>query len=107
MTFTSPLPEVSVPSLPLTPYTLEEAARRADKPAFIDGATGRKVTYAEFDDAVRRHAGGWLESGLAKGDVVAIMAPNCPEYGVVFHSVSPRSTSEHSRAFMPAAVNKS
>jgi len=88
MTFTSPLPEVSVPSLPLTPYTLEEAARRADKPAFIDGATGRKVTYAEFDDAVRRHAGGWLKSGLAKGDVVAIMAPNCPEYGVVFHSVS-------------------
>jgi 4-coumarate--CoA ligase len=88
MTFTSPLPEVSVPAAPLTPYTLEHAVRRADKAAFIDGATGRKLTYAELDDAVRRFASGWLERGLQKGDVVAVMAPNCPEYGIVFHSVA-------------------
>ena len=46
------------------------------------------MTYGEFEDAVRRQAGGWLESGLAKGEVVAVMAPNCPEYGVVFHAVA-------------------
>jgi 4-coumarate--CoA ligase len=88
MTFTSPLPEVALPAAPLTPYTLERASRWGRKAAFIDGPTGRTVTYEEFEDAVRRHASGWLESGLAKGDVVAIMAPNCPEYGVAFHSVA-------------------
>jgi acyl-CoA synthetase (AMP-forming)/AMP-acid ligase II len=88
MTFTSPLPSVSVPAVPLTPYTLERAGQFAEKTAFIDGATGRTMTYAEFEEAVRRQAGGWLESGLAKGEVVAVMAPNCPEYGVTFHAVA-------------------
>ena len=88
MTFTSPLPSVSVPALPLTPYTLERAGQLAGKAAFIDGATGRTMTYGEFEDAVRRQAGGWLESGLAKGEVVAVMAPNCAEYGVIFHAVA-------------------
>ncbi|MBV8957212.1 MAG: 4-coumarate--CoA ligase family protein [Actinobacteria bacterium] len=88
MAFTSPLPSVTLPESPLTPHTLERAAERGDKAAFIDGASGRIVTYAEFEDLVRRQAGGWLEAGLGKGDVVAIMAPNCPEYGVLFHAVA-------------------
>ena len=88
MTFTSPLPSVSLPALALTPYTLERAGQMAGKTAFIDAATGRKMTYGEFEDAVRRQAGGWLESGLAKGEVVAVMAPNCPEYAVIFHAVA-------------------
>ena len=88
MTFTSPLPAVVVPDTPLTPYILERAARYGDKVAFVDGPSGRTMTYAAFEDAVRRQAGAWLEGGLAKGDVVALMAPNCPEYGVVFHAVA-------------------
>ena len=88
MTFTSPLPSVSFPPLSVTVYTLERANRFAGKAAFIDGTTGRTMTYAEFDDEVRRQAGGWLEHGLAKGEVVAVMAPNCAEYSVVFHAVA-------------------
>ncbi len=88
MIFTSPLPSVSLPTAALTPYTLERVGQIADKVAFIDSATGRTMTYGDFDDAVRRLAGGWLEHGLAKGEVVAVMAPNCPEYGVVFHAVA-------------------
>ena len=52
------------------------------------GPPAATMTYGEFEDAVRRQAGGWLERGLAKGEVVAVMAPNCPEYGVVFHAVA-------------------
>jgi 4-coumarate--CoA ligase len=88
LTFTSPLPPVSLSTTPLTPFILESARVYADKPAFIDGATGRVLTYRDFDNAVRRQAGGWLERGLARGEVVAIMAPNCPDYGVVFHAVA-------------------
>jgi len=88
MTFTSPLPSVSLHASPLTPYVLERAGRLADKTAFIDGANGRTMSYGELEDAVRRQAGGWLERGLARGEVVAVMAPNCPEYGVIFHAVA-------------------
>jgi 4-coumarate--CoA ligase len=88
MTFTSPLPSVSLPASPVTPYILERASRWADKPAFIDAPTGRETTYGEFEAAVRRQAGGWRERGLAPRDVVAVMAPNCPDYGVVFHAVA-------------------
>jgi acyl-CoA synthetase (AMP-forming)/AMP-acid ligase II len=86
--FTSPLPPVTLTASPLTPFVLEGAGQLADKAAFLDGATGRKMTYAEFEDSVRRQAGGWLEAGLVKGEVVALMAPNCPDYGVVFHAVA-------------------
>jgi acyl-CoA synthetase (AMP-forming)/AMP-acid ligase II len=88
MPFASPLPSISLPASPLTPYILERAGRWADKAAFIDGVTGRTMTYGEFEDAVRRQAGGWLETGLAKGEVVAVVAPNCPEYGVVLHAIA-------------------
>ncbi len=88
MTFTSPLPAVRLSAAPLTPFILERAGRFADKTAFIDGVSGATMTYGEFEDAVRRQAGGWLERGLEQGEVIAVMAPNCPEYGVVFHAVA-------------------
>jgi acyl-CoA synthetase (AMP-forming)/AMP-acid ligase II len=86
--FTSPLPPVELPSLPLTPYTLARATELGDKPAFIEGPTGRTLSYAELDTAVRTQAGGWLDRGLARGEVIAVMAPNCPEYAVLFHAVA-------------------
>jgi acyl-CoA synthetase (AMP-forming)/AMP-acid ligase II len=84
----SPIPSVTIPEIPLTPFVLERAAERGDAVAFIDGSTGRTVSYAELDAAVRRLAGGLLAAGLGKGEVLAIMAPNLPEYGVVFHGVA-------------------
>ncbi len=88
MTFTSPLPPVNVRAVPLTLYIFERAGQLPDKAAFIDSATGLTMTYGEFEAAARLQAGGWLERGLAKGEVVAVMAPNCPEYGVIFHAVA-------------------
>jgi 4-coumarate--CoA ligase len=84
----SPLGDVDIPDTPLTPFVLERAAALGDKPAFIDGTDGRAVTYVELDGQVRRLAGGLVAAGLAKGEVLAIMAPNCPEYAVVFHGVA-------------------
>jgi acyl-CoA synthetase (AMP-forming)/AMP-acid ligase II len=88
MSFRSPLPGVTVPESPLTPYTLARVGELSHKAAFIDGPSGRVMTYGEFDESVRRQAGGWVGSGLTKGDVVAVMAPNCPEFGVLFHAVA-------------------
>ena len=84
----SPFPDVEIPDLPLTTFVLSRTAERPDKAAFVDGPTGRVVTNAQFEDSVRRLAGGLLAAGMAKGEVLALMAPNCPEYGVVFHGVA-------------------
>ena len=88
VTFASPLPDVTIPESPLTSFVLGDAVARGDRTAFIDGATGRTMSYAELDEEVRRLAGGLVAAGLSKGEVLAIMAPNSPEYGVVFHGVA-------------------
>lgn len=86
--FTSPLPDVEIPSLPLTEYVLERAGALGDKPALIEGMSGRVLTYGALVGGVRSLAGGLVAKGFAKGDVLAIMAPNLPEYAVVFHGVA-------------------
>src|SRR6185295_14394667 len=59
-----------------------------DKIALIDGPTGRTLTYAEFEDAVRRVAASLAQKGFKKGDVFGIFSSNCPEYAIVFHAVA-------------------
>lgn len=88
MIHTSPLPPVEIPDLALTPFVMRHARDLAGKPALIDGPTDRTLTYGELDAAIRRFAGGLVARGFAKGDVLALMAPNCPEYAVVFHGVA-------------------
>jgi acyl-CoA synthetase (AMP-forming)/AMP-acid ligase II len=88
MIFRSPEPPLVLPEVPLTPFLLERAFERPDKPAFIDGSTGRTLTYRQWADSVRRAAAALAARGLQKGDVVAIYSPNLPEYPIVFHAVS-------------------
>jgi acyl-CoA synthetase (AMP-forming)/AMP-acid ligase II len=83
----SPLPDVAIPNMWLTDFVLQGGNGRPDKPALIDGPTGRTLTYAQLDDNIRRLAGGLVAHGFKKGDVLALMAPNMPEYAVVFHGV--------------------
>jgi acyl-CoA synthetase (AMP-forming)/AMP-acid ligase II len=84
----SPLPDVEIPDLPLTEYVLAGGVGQPDKPALIDGATGRVMTYGELEDAIRSLAGGLAAAGFGRGDVLALMAPNGPEYAVVFHGAA-------------------
>ena len=84
----APEPEVAIPEVALTPFLLERAERRGDKPALIDGPTGRTITYAGWAGAVRKAAAGLFARGFRKGDVFAIYSPNLPEYAVAFHAVS-------------------
>jgi len=88
MVFASPLPDVEIPAVPLTEYVLERAAELGDKPALIDGSSGRTITYSGLAAAVRAFAGGLVRHGMTPGDVLALMAPNIPEYAVVFHGVA-------------------
>ncbi len=53
--------------------------------ALIDGLTGQVTTGADLVAATQAFAGGLRDRGIGVGDVVALMAPNCPAYAVVFH----------------------
>jgi acyl-CoA synthetase (AMP-forming)/AMP-acid ligase II len=80
----SPLPDVEIPDSALAPFVLEHARELGDKPALVDGPTGRALSFAELDAQVRRMAGGLAARGFGKGDTLALLAPNIPEYGVAF-----------------------
>jgi acyl-CoA synthetase (AMP-forming)/AMP-acid ligase II len=80
----SPLPDVEIPDVALAPFVLERAAECGDKPALIDGPSGRELSFAQLDDAVRRMAGALARRGFGKGDVLALLSPNVPEYAVAF-----------------------
>lgn len=87
MIFRSPYPDVEIPHSPVSQYVLGQAAERGQKRALVEGATGRSLTYAELAQAMAAAAGGLVQRGLEKGDVVAVCLPNIPEYAVAFHAV--------------------
>ena len=86
MVFRSPYPAIAIPDTTLTDLVLANAHAYPDRPALVDGISGRALTFGELREQVRRVAAG-LSRRIGKGDVVALCAPNCPEYAVVFHAV--------------------
>src|SRR5215813_1343075 len=84
----SSYPDVDIPNVSLTEFVFARAAALGDKPALVDGASGRTLTYVELVGAIKRCAVGLSAKGLRKGDVLAIYAPNLPEYAIAFHAVA-------------------
>ncbi|MBL6636283.1 MAG: AMP-binding protein, partial [Ilumatobacteraceae bacterium] len=88
MLYTSPLPSVEIPLVPITEFVLRRVEDHPDRPALIDGASGRTYSFAELSDVIHRLAGGLAARGFGPGDTLALMAPNLPEYAIVFHAVA-------------------
>ncbi|MEM6731825.1 MAG: AMP-binding protein [Myxococcota bacterium] len=80
----STVPDVDIPEMNVAAYVLRHADRLGDKAAFIDGPSGRKVSYRELKTQVQSLAGGLQAKGVGPGTTWALMAPNLPEYAVVF-----------------------
>lgn len=88
MIFRSPHTDVVIPDLPLTEFVLQNLEGLSDKPALIDGPTGRTLTYGQLTRAINLVAASLAARGFRKGDVFAIYSPNLPEYAIIFHAVS-------------------
>jgi len=88
MIFRGPYPDVAIPEVSLTDFIFKSTAEFKDKPALIDGPTGRAITYAQLEDSVRRVAASLAKRGFKKGDVFGIFSSNCPDYAVIFHAVA-------------------
>ena len=83
----SKYPDVEIPNLALTSLLLEHDNFVPEAIAFVDAPSGRSYTYAQLLDAVKRFASGLKERGSELGEVLAIVAPNLPEYAIVLHGV--------------------
>jgi acyl-CoA synthetase (AMP-forming)/AMP-acid ligase II len=82
----SPYDDVALAQVPLAAFVLDGAAERGDRPAIIDGATGRPMSYAELACSVRKTAAGLVARGLAKGDVLALSSPNGPDWVIAYYA---------------------
>jgi acyl-CoA synthetase (AMP-forming)/AMP-acid ligase II len=88
MIFRSPFGDVDPPRVPLTEFVLERAGEWADRPALIDGLSGRELGFGQLATGVRHGAAGLAKRGFRKRDVFAMYAPNLPEYAICFHAVA-------------------
>ena len=67
---------------------LRHAEAMGDKPAIVDGPSGLSYSYAQLAGSVSMAAGGLAARGFGRGDVLAILAPNIPEYAIAFHAAA-------------------
>ncbi|MFM9368289.1 4-coumarate--CoA ligase family protein [Streptomyces sp. Da 82-17] len=88
MVFRSDYPDVPPLELPIHDAVLGEAHAYGDTEALVDGVTDARLTYAQLDAAHRRIAAALAESGLRKGDVLALHSPNTIAFPAVFHAAT-------------------
>ena len=85
--YDSPFPPVPLRDLSITERVFEGLALMPpDAPVLTCGIDGHSLSAAGLAADIRALAGGLTAAGHGAGAVVAIMAPNMPEYAVVFHA---------------------
>jgi acyl-CoA synthetase (AMP-forming)/AMP-acid ligase II len=69
---------------------LASCRRMGEKTAIVDTSCSpvRRVSYAEYGDAVERLARGLVAAGLRPGEVLAIYLPNSWEFCVAYHAAT-------------------
>ncbi len=85
--FESPFGDIRTSDLSITERVFEGMQNR-DAVTLIDGVTAREWTAGELADSVKSFAGGLAERGFGKGHVIALMAPNIPEFFTIFHGAA-------------------
>ena len=74
----SDLPVPDGPAVGVPGYLFEHAARLGDKPALVDGPTGRTLSYRQLAGAVERVAAGLAARGSPRATCSPCPAPTCP-----------------------------
>ena len=85
-------PTIDYPQIPLDQFLTDSAAKHPNQIAIIFGAAvGSRVmdaplTYGQLDNLVNRFAANLQQKGVKKGDRVAIMLPNCPQFVITAYA---------------------
>jgi len=82
---TGPYAAENVPELGLAAFVMRDWQPRGARGALIDASTGRSFSYSELAAAVRTTASRLVAQGLAQRDVLALCAPNSPEFAIVYY----------------------
>ena len=79
---------IDVPQTAVTPLVLRHAERLSERPALIDADGAGAIAYGELPGRIGRMATGLAALGLCKGDVLALVLPNVPEFVLAFHAAA-------------------
>ena len=84
MIFRSPWPPLQHASASVGDAVLGAARQFGDKPALIEGETGRTLTYHQLIQGAERVAAGLARAGLEPGQPLAIALPNSIDFALAF-----------------------
>ncbi len=76
---------LSYPKQPLTAFLDYTAEHFPDRTALV--FMGKKMNYAALKDAADSLASGLAGLGVKKGDRVAVLLPNCPQFVIAFFAI--------------------
>ena len=80
----SPFECSNIPETNLAAFITDRFTLYDKQIAFVDGITGREVSYSQLIDTSSRLSSGLRRVGLQKGDVLAACLPNSIEYANIF-----------------------
>ncbi|KOG60022.1 MULTISPECIES: 4-coumarate--CoA ligase family protein [Streptomyces] len=86
--FRSEYADVPPVELPIHDVVLGRAAAFGDQPALIDGTDGTTLTYEQLDRFHRRLAAALADTGVRKGDVLALHSPNTIAFPTAFYAAT-------------------
>ncbi|MFE2592789.1 4-coumarate--CoA ligase family protein [Streptomyces anthocyanicus] len=86
--FRSEYADVPPVDLPIHDAVLCGAAAFGSTPALIDGTDGTTLTYEQVDRFHRRVAAALAETGVRKGDVLALHSPNTVAFPLAFYAAT-------------------
>ncbi|ALV35077.1 4-coumarate--CoA ligase family protein [Streptomyces sp. CdTB01] len=86
--FRSEYADVAAVDLPIHDAVLGRAAEYGDAPALVDGTDGTTLSYDQLDRFHRRIAAALTETGVRKGDVLALHSPNTIAFPTAFYAAT-------------------
>src|ERR1700712_1951317 len=88
MSFSSPFPQVHIPTGSLYDYLFGDLAEDdADRIALVDAKSGAETTYRDMVTRIDAFAGALAVRGIGVGDVVGLLAPNSSAFAIAFHGI--------------------
>ena len=79
----SPYKPVPIPTQNVSDFCLSRFDQYSNLPALVCGVSEKKFTYGDVKDMSRRFGSQLMNTGLNPGDKIAVIVPNCPEFGPV------------------------
>ena len=79
-----PFPDIQLPTEDIYGLISKDFPTYGSKVALVEGISGQEYSYNEVNESIINFSSGLHRLGFEKGNVLGIVAPNCPEYAVLY-----------------------